>query len=107
MTTPLTVPEVLRRAEQIIGERGHYKGANEDGHGRVCAYGAILIALSGEADPTSQAILDVALDAAVVVEADLDPAQWGSITLWNDAPERTETEVRAALLAAAAKAETS
>lgn len=97
--TALTVPDVLRRAEQVLAERGWCRDAYRDGRGRVCVAGAIHVAAGYE--PTS-GILDDAAWAAKMLLTDSVGA--GNLAIWND-EQQSEVEVRAALLAAAQRAE--
>jgi hypothetical protein len=100
----LTVPEVLRRAEQVIGERGWCQGEMEAADGRVCAWGAIHLAAADTVDPAR-----MPTDAYQLVdraeEVLYDHIDSGTIPDWNDRPGRMAIEVRAALLAAAERAE--
>jgi hypothetical protein len=100
--TALTVPDVLRRAESLIAERGLCHGMFEDESGAVCAIGALRVAVAGASD-----IYGISDDQNNLIDdaIRLLANQVGrpAITTWSD--ERTEAEVRAALLAAAQRAE--
>jgi hypothetical protein len=97
------LPLIYRRAAQIIDGRGHSKGKVEQPDGSVCAVGALRIAGGydvhnqlGELPYLAAKFLSARLWVAI---GDTDPIE--RIAEWNDAPERTVQEVRAALLAAA------
>jgi hypothetical protein len=109
--TALTVPDVLRRAEQVVAERGHHKGWYiDDNRERVCMMGACAVAIGMIPDPkdddkqrwagnwTKWSLFMKVWDA-VKLTVEVEPSRY------NDAEERTEAEVRAALLAAAQRAE--
>jgi hypothetical protein len=111
--TALTVPDVLRRAEQEVAKRGHHKGWYVDDNRRsVCILGACAVAVGmvpkSEAEDFWADWMRTDNDAygvfsgawsAVSQYLDDNPPQW------NDAPDRTAAEVRAALLVAAQRAE--
>jgi hypothetical protein len=108
--TALTVPDVLRRAEQVVAERGHCKGDFINDLGQVCPMGAINIVICGDPDDLeipselSDFQRDVVAALAVGIASDgLHPH--ARVANWNDDETRTEAEVRAALLAAAQRAE--
>ena len=91
--------EVLRKAADVIRERGHCKGHYER-HGSVCIFGALNVIETGNALEPPPDITES--------ERWLRKALGGdSVTLFNDAPERTAEEVIAALEKAAALAEAS
>jgi hypothetical protein len=102
--TALTVPDILRRAAQVLAERGWCQGDYEDEQGHVCARGAINLVVTGlpweegEHNP-------LATSAAWALAKYLNGYWAADVSDWNDAAERTEAEVRAALLAAAQRAE--
>lgn len=109
MTAPavLTVPDVLRRAEQVIAERGWCQEDFTDDTGAVCARGAINLVVAGDPEEgeNHEAYNPLAVAATKAVAAYLN-RQWPSdVSDWNDEEGRTESEVRAALLAAAQQAE--
>ena len=104
---------VLRRAAGIVRERGWCRGTQQDELGRVCALGALNIALSGHVysfrgpfrldgwQPSNHPGMDAACHA--LYEAIGDDTFW-CIPHWNNQPGRTADEVaqmldRAALLA--------
>jgi hypothetical protein len=103
--TALTVPDVLRRAEQVVAERGWCRGDYEDEQGRVCSEGAINLAAYGDPCPTEETPddqYDVAESAAKAVMTHLEVP---TLVGWNDETAQDAAEVRAALLAAAQRAE--
>lgn len=95
------VAGVLRRAAQIIRERGHAKMALEDKRGGVCFFGALNVARTGVAKwvgPNSGGT-DAYPDALrSLLKEKRGLAEWAD---WNNAPERTAAEVIAALEGAA------
>lgn len=107
-TGPLTVAQILNRATVLIERdgtwiKGEYRKRRDVGDGEAtcyCALGAVLQAGGGvhrdeNDDPACRALADsLGLSAAHLVAR------------WNDAPERTQAEVVAALRAAALKADT-
>jgi hypothetical protein len=116
MTAPLTVPEVLRRAEQIIGERGWCQGDYTDELGHVCTRGAINVVVSGEPfdynddEHELREPLAVASTLALArylngVGRAVEGSSLSDVSDWNDELDRNEADVRAALLAAADRAE--
>jgi hypothetical protein len=103
--TALTVPDVLRRAERLLAERGWCRGDYEDEQGHVCTEGAINLAAYGDPCPTEETPddqYDVAESAAKAVMTHLEVP---TLVGWNDETAQDEAEVRAALLAAAQRAE--
>lgn len=88
-----TTADVLRHAARIIEERGHAKGALEDDEGGVCALGAILVASSGSSNDWGPNGREASCALSNTVGY--------SIAGWNNRPERTASEVIAALRAAA------
>jgi hypothetical protein len=101
--TALTVPDVLRRAEQVVAERGWCQGDYEDEQGHVCAEGAMNLVIWGKphCDDMDDATYALARAALEVLSSHV-----GCFAInWNDDEARTESEVRAALLAAAQRAE--
>lgn len=107
----LTLPQIYRRAVEVLDERGWYQGWYVDGKRcKVCILGAVVCALGGEPEPEFAA-------RAIVWKAASDGkrfhAVWDDLraTLgrhpahWNDSEGRTVDEVKAALLRAAEEAE--
>jgi hypothetical protein len=91
--TALTVPDVLRRAEQELA--GHWgQGESRLARKEICAVDAIGWASLGAIG------LAIRAERALICVIGED-----NIADWNDEPIRTEAEVRAALLAAAQRAE--
>jgi hypothetical protein len=109
MTAPtvLTVPEVLRRAEQVIAERGWCQEDFTDDTGAVCARGAINLVVAGDPEEGArhEAYNPLAVAAAEAVAAYLNRRWPSDVSDWNDEEDRTESEVRDVLLAAAQRAE--
>lgn len=95
--------QVLRRAVEIIDERGWCQGEYEDGAGRVCARGAIHVAIGGApyVDPLSLEKNKFIWEVRCLV---VDLIGEG-LAVWNDEPGRTVEQVRHALLTAATAAE--
>ncbi len=93
-------PERLRAAARIVRERGLARGRFEDDEGRVCAYGALRIALAGtvEVDWRVHKWSAFRADESALKDS-IDRRQ--SITKWSDHPDRTADEVAAAFEAAA------
>lgn len=93
--TALTVPDVLRRAEQVIA--GHWSRTGyQCRSGRYCPVEALTEATGG-----------LGFEHALFLAAyrTLRDEVGGEVAIWNGRPTRTEAEVRAALLAAAQRAE--
>lgn len=111
MTTPLspTPGETLRKAAEIMSERGHCKGALENGAGEVCANGAIILALKeedGVARATMGHVFDKEYDAfkrAADALARSLSTGWSRfrIAAWNDLPTTSGEDVILALKRAA------
>jgi hypothetical protein len=102
--TALTVPDVLRHAEAVLAERGWCRGDYEDEQGHVCARGAINLVVTGL--PWEEGEHNPLATSATWALAKYLNGYWAAdVSDWNDAAERTEAEVRAALLAAAQRAE--
>jgi hypothetical protein len=98
--TALTVPDVLRRAESLIA--GHWSRTGyEYRAGRYCPIEALDEVCDDE--PRFNRAFSTGLFSEAY--AALREEVGGEVTMWNGRPERTEAEVRAALLAAAARAE--
>jgi hypothetical protein len=87
--------EVLRKAGDVLRERGWCQNQTEDGAGRVCAIGALGIAEADNASCASGAIYR-ALQRVTHDGLIYDYL----IGDWNDRPGRTAAEVEAALDAA-------
>ncbi len=108
----MTLPQVYRRAVEVIDERGWYQGYFVDPEGcKVCAAGALALVLGGT--PTSEnadgpeVIWPAGRDGTALrsywyrAVAGLAHAIRRGVGEWNDAPGRTIGEVKAALLLAA------
>lgn len=100
--TTMTIPQVLCRAEQVIAESGWCQRAFQDGTGAVCARGGIRMAVAGTV--IYPRLTDPQLLLTRAAEDALSAHIGGCVDRWNDEPQRTEAEVRAALLAAAREA---
>lgn len=117
--TALTVPEVLRRAEQVVAERGLHRGDFGSGHGgSVCVWGAINVVVFGtpwcDGDESEPQPGDALMLAALTALADYlgltthPVSVRGAVAGWNDDSTTTHADdVRLALLAAAERAEQS
>lgn len=95
-----TVEEVLRKAVEILDERGWYQGYYRDIQtGRVCSIGACAEALGtnpGEPTPMFNRVWTF-LDHYVERKFE----RHGNFVAWQDKDGRTVDEVKALLLAAA------
>ena len=90
----MSAADMLDRAIRALDERGWCQGCFEDRGGRICLQGAVRVGMG--ATPKTwpdgdQAEVYRPLRAAIGTSAVSD---------WNDRPERTQVEVRAALVAA-------
>jgi hypothetical protein len=99
------VCRVLRRAAQVIRERGWTQYRNCDGRGRVCLSGAIFVAFTDDPyGPIPEdkrplaAEVGAHLNAAIGCE---DATDARAHIDWNNAPSRTASEVITALEQAA------
>lgn len=92
---PLTAPEVLLKAADILERDGWCKYSLNDAQGRHCVAGAILIAVAGS--PGSHALPK---EARRLLQQQL-PFWTPTIESWNDLPWRTRSQVIAKLRAAA------
>jgi hypothetical protein len=93
----VTAAEVLRKAAEVIRERGLASGRYESESGAVCMFGAVNFVLTGHANLPS--------DNLAPERALKDFFGYGSVIGFNDTPGRTADEVIAALLKAAELAE--
>ena len=100
-----TYPDVLRHAALIIEERGWHQGHYISGDGKVCALGAIVLALGGSFDATGGPKYKSFTDYAQASEMVSDYLTGGGpiygVADWNDRQGRTAAQVTAALRAAA------
>jgi hypothetical protein len=89
---PLTAPEVLLKAADVLERDGWCKYSLNDRQGRHCVAGAIIIAVAGS--PGGDELRK---------EARLQQhlTFWPTIESWNDLPWRTRNQVLAKLRAAA------
>jgi hypothetical protein len=103
--TALTVPDVLRRAERVLARRGWCREDYEDEQGRVCAEGAINLAAYGNPYPTDETPDDQYRVAESATKAVMTHLEVPTLVNWTDETAQDAAEVRAALLAAAQRAE--
>lgn len=97
-----TLGDVFRKAAEVQRERGHCKGELEDTDGRVCLYGATLVAFQEIEMPGPITPVLEYLDALVPA---FDASSSDPASVWNDKPNRTATEVEKFLLFAADRAD--
>lgn len=106
---PVTVPEIklepwrqaLLKAAEIVRERGLCQGQMVDKQQRVCAMGAMSIAMSGLCDHRWMNLYIMATNAVIEELARRKQINLGGIPDWNDQPGRTKEEVIDVLTAAA------
>ena len=101
----MTPAETLRKAADVIRERGWYQGDFEKYPGGPCCASEAIYRASGVYSGNysdQRQLLSKAFDF-LSEAAGLSPSEL--IAPWNDAPERTADEVIAALLKAADLAE--
>lgn len=102
----LTLAQVYRQADKLIGERGWFQGDLCSPDGCLCLLGAICVAI-GRPVPNPH------WRAAPLEAVRLWDAAWNDLIVrldempgtWNDAMGRTVDEVRSVLLRAAEEAE--
>ncbi len=81
----MTTRAILLRAAELIEERGHARGTPEDRRGRLCAIGAIAVALSGVARTSKWWKRQAAAQDLLVYSL-----RGRSIARWNDrSPDAT------------------
>jgi hypothetical protein len=102
-----TVHEVLRKAADLIEQRGWAQRRFEDANGRLCIHGAIHLVVSRLAvrndwdrDSLSTAAWHQFLEYILAEGVEPDLVRLGFMR-WNDSPERTKEEVVRALREAA------
>lgn len=108
-TKPDDVVATLRRAARLIRDFGLAKRTQEDDEGRVCFHGAISKAATGSSRacdrPLAAEAQKVAAEFLLKSGAKgihrMETAYKYSCVNWNNAPERTASEVIAALEGAA------
>jgi hypothetical protein len=121
MTKPTEVADVLRRALAVLRERGLVKGHMQTADGRVCSYGAMSIALVGQADWQSvskrereaqRGVGKPAQDLLEEVIAEQWPDRVGhavdncwAVVDFNNHPDTTQDDVEKAFEKAIARAE--
>lgn len=105
--------EALRKAAEVLQERGHYKGDFENCEtGSVCALGALNVALAGKPivywDSYSDTVVRARrrlVAAFPAVREYPEVPRMESVPLWNDADETTAEDVMLAFKHAAVAAE--
>lgn len=102
-----TTAEILRAAEIVLRERGRTQGFLQDIEGRVCLIGALHIAggsdhaVDAPREPRDWLAYREACRALALHLGLSSTLGTDNLITWNDTPGRRDTEVRAALLAAA------
>lgn len=91
MATQKSVSETLTAAAELIERDGWCQYVSTNNEGRRCAVGAINVAAGRDYSNSSYALWAMRQHIGE------------SVAQWNDAPERTQAEVVAALREAAAK----
>lgn len=96
---PTTPSAVMRRAADLIEEKGHTKGQLIDSNGSMCVNGALWNALGGFATPNRDLFLETTKILAKAIGIGMHPywTQTYDLPGWNNAPERTGEEVIAKL----------
>lgn len=104
--TALTVPDVLRRAEQVLVERGWCRTAEQEADDkRLTVTEALGFVIHGsETELLHGTELDLYGRTRRFLLEHVGRSGHGWLTEWND-EQRSEAEVRAVLLAAAQRAE--
>jgi hypothetical protein len=95
----VTPGDVLRKARQLIVERGWCQGQPEDVDGRLCAIGAINLAAGMRPREGSPAAWDARWFLQCVIGTE------NGVTPWNDHPHRRAGDVLKAIETAAALAD--
>lgn len=100
----MTTAEVLRKALELLGPNGEHwcQGRYFDGD-KACMQGATRVAAQ-ELSQRTEAFLHIAKCTERLMEV-LPTCEGNPIARWNDAPERTWPEVKAAFEKAIALAE--
>lgn len=99
----------LLDAADLIEERGHAKFTIEDAEGRMCVWGAIMASMKVSAFSPASYEPMYRLRDFLVTSGQMDAGNgrsWDGPVPWNNAPERTQEEVIAALRGAALAPET-
>lgn len=104
----LTLPQVFRRAVELIDENGWTQGMYRSSSGCLCATGALAVALGGEIRRPDEDVDEDALFTDRAAEELWSKAcrragravggNIGDIVDWNDKPGRTVDEVKELLL---------
>jgi hypothetical protein len=102
LTNQLTVPEIRRRAAELIEERGWHQGDWTGADGSICLNAALLLAVHPQHNFVNPEWPDVTLAVHEAVLGELEVWERAeyrdSLADWQDAPGRTVDEVLAALL---------
>lgn len=110
----MNTSEALRKAADVLAERGHTKGAYVDSEGRCCAQGAMRIACdiinpeggSGSSNFRTLAAYRTYAQSCAMLEIWVERnTGYSGVLSWNDDRTRTGTEVERALREAADEAE--
>jgi hypothetical protein len=96
-----TVGDFLNTAADLINKRGLSKYITQDGDNRVCIQGAFNVVATGRHyTPTAEPEIYLQAREAVknhilslVVVENVWPGNWGTICAWNNAHDRTKSEV--------------
>lgn len=89
---PDQVAEVLHKAQEILQERGWIKFAPENSDG-VCSLGAVCIA-TRDLHARGNEFAAWPVDTIHILQEELmREGHLPSVTVWNDAPERTVEDV--------------
>jgi hypothetical protein len=92
-----TTSEILRRAAQVVRERGWTQHVLVDRYGRVCALGALHFAegrSAGSGFRRTESVIALANVISQRFGLRLNKgAEGNAIAIWNNAPERTPEEV--------------
>ncbi len=97
----MTTADIIRRAAQLIVDRGLAKGTLEDSDGRLDVWGALAVAAGGRPWNLSDPLVDGADYAIRHVLSRRGHAQ-RSVAAWNDLPGTHQGTAVAVLLDAAA-----
>lgn len=108
MSEPNEVAEVLRKALDVLRERGLAKRALEDSAGHVCSHGALDVACFGKAEVrplTRSQSRQAAAEILKAVVGEQWPDRPGGILAFNNHPDTTQDDVERAFEKAIARAE--
>lgn len=88
--------QLLVSARSAQAAYGHAKGTIQDIDGRICMYGAMLLDSGSFNPPSSYSRYNTAAKAMGFEASGVDvPGAVSAMCAWNNAPERTLTEVLA------------